>query len=232
MENEEEKIDCVRRRKYTTWGEGKEYDLIQDTEDHDGRSTSDDSDANVDDDDNDDHAGGPVHVPAEEAIVLDDDDEVDRECDGPKDPAQELAHPIEPVIPELSSQRMDEVDECPMNGDEVLTVMVKFHWPKKQQKVPSRKTMIPKKKSHAPLICWLRLMMRISVRMRKRKMPRKSLILKPKKMRTKQDAKHKPVTEKKGWKDLPNTKQPSIPFLEKKLAALRRQQTASLLGSI
>lgn len=205
---------------------------IQDTEDHDGRSTSDDSDANVDDDDNDDHAGGPVHVPAEEAIVLDDDDEVDRECDGPKDPAQELAHPIEPVIPELSSQRMDEVDECPMNGDEVLTGDGEIPLTQEAAKSPQQEDNDSQEEESCPTNLLTSFDdADISEDEEEKDAPQKP-DSETQKNEDKQDAKHKPVTEKKGWKDLPNTKQPSIPCLEKKLAALRRQQTASLLGSI
>lgn len=199
----------------------------EDTEDHDGRSTSDDSDANVDDDDNDDHAGGPVHVPAEEAIVLDDDDEVDRECDGPKDPAQELAHPIEPVIPELSSQRMDEVDECPMNGDEVLTGDGEIPLTQEAAKSPQQEDNDSQEEESCPTNLLTSFDdADISEDEEEKDAPQKP-DSETQKNEDKQDAKHKPVTEKKGWKDLPNTKQPSIPFLEKKLAALRRQQTAS-----
>ena len=208
---------------------------IQDTEDHDGRSTSDDSDANDDDDDNDDqNAGGPVHVPAEEAIVLDDDD-VDQECDGPKDPAQELAHPVEPVVPELSSQRMDEVDECPMNGDEVLTGDGGIPLTQEAATSPQQEDN-DSNDSQQEESCPTNLMTSfddadISEDEEEKDAPQKPGSETPKN-EDKQDAKHKPVTEKKGWKDLTNTNFPSIPFLEKKIAALRRQQTASLLGSI
>ena len=48
----------------------------------------------------------------------------------------------------------------------------------------------------------------------------------------KKDVEQEPVTSKKGWKDLPSVKHPTIAGIEKKLAALRRKQSAVLLGPV
>ena len=207
---------------------------IQDTDNYDGNSTSDDSDAihHEDNDDDYDHEGGHGIVATEEAIVLDDDDDADQERDGCQEPAQELAHPAEPVVPELSAQPVDEVDECPVKGDEVLEG--DGEKPQTQEAVESsqQEQQHPEEEEVCPVDLLTSFDDADVSDDEEEKEPPPQPDSETPKNDDKKDVEQEPVTSKKGWKDLPSVKHPTIAGIEKKLAALRRKQSAVLLGPV